>query len=309
MSAETDASILASTTSTINTATNAIAQSNLNRRTQKWNEKQYDKARTDNMSDWNKQNEYNSPAAQMARLKAAGLNPNLVYDNGAATVSAQAVKSADTPAWNPKAPEYNFSSGINAYYDAQIKTATIDNLKQQFQNMEAEKALKEAQAINTNANTASTLQGTSTAGRLADISVQAAAANLNKTITETGTTIDANTRANMMIPGQLQQQIESVLSSRLGRAKTEEEIKQIKQQIQNLKADETLKNLDFSQRKDNLSNNDPWYVKALTKILAHYGISIDDLPTPKKPDETRPGTSAEYWKKAFPNSPLNHLFK
>ena len=28
---------------------------------------------------WNKQNEYNNPKNQMARLASAGLNPNLVY--------------------------------------------------------------------------------------------------------------------------------------------------------------------------------------------------------------------------------------
>lgn len=32
-----------------------------------------------NLDLWNKQNEYNAPSAQMQRLRAAGLNPNLVY--------------------------------------------------------------------------------------------------------------------------------------------------------------------------------------------------------------------------------------
>ena len=31
---------------------------------------------------WNRQNEYNNPKNQMARLSAAGLNPNLVYGSG-----------------------------------------------------------------------------------------------------------------------------------------------------------------------------------------------------------------------------------
>ena len=31
---------------------------------------------------WNRQNEYNLPKNQMARLSAAGLNPNLVYGSG-----------------------------------------------------------------------------------------------------------------------------------------------------------------------------------------------------------------------------------
>lgn len=38
-----------------------------------------------NIEMWNMQNEYNSPKAQMARLKAAGLNPNMIYNNGSAS--------------------------------------------------------------------------------------------------------------------------------------------------------------------------------------------------------------------------------
>lgn len=35
-----------------------------------------------NIKNWQMQNEYNTPANQMARFKAAGLNPNLIYDRG-----------------------------------------------------------------------------------------------------------------------------------------------------------------------------------------------------------------------------------
>ena len=38
-----------------------------------------------NKQQWNAENEYNSPGAQMQRLKSAGLNPNLVYGSGAVT--------------------------------------------------------------------------------------------------------------------------------------------------------------------------------------------------------------------------------
>lgn len=41
-----------------------------------------------NLKNWSLQNAYNNPQAQMARLKAAGLNPNLVYQNGGATTAA-----------------------------------------------------------------------------------------------------------------------------------------------------------------------------------------------------------------------------
>lgn len=45
-----------------------------------------------NAANIDKMNEYNSPASQVARLSAAGLNPNLVYGNG------QVMNTQDTPA-------------------------------------------------------------------------------------------------------------------------------------------------------------------------------------------------------------------
>ena len=35
-----------------------------------------------NLEQWNRNNAYNSPAAQMQRFKAAGLNPDLMYQQG-----------------------------------------------------------------------------------------------------------------------------------------------------------------------------------------------------------------------------------
>lgn len=39
---------------------------------------------------WHRQNAYNDPSAQMARLKAAGLNPNMIYGTGTAAATGQA---------------------------------------------------------------------------------------------------------------------------------------------------------------------------------------------------------------------------
>ncbi|AXH73311.1 MAG: DNA pilot protein [Microviridae sp.] len=81
---------------------------------------------------WNKGNEYNNPANQMARLKAGGLNPNLVYGSGSAAgnTSAQLPKyNAPTLQYNYQAPD--FTSMIGAYQDFQVKQAQIDNLKAQ----------------------------------------------------------------------------------------------------------------------------------------------------------------------------------
>ena len=62
---------------------------------------QYAQARSDQQWDrmnymQDKMNAYNSPTAQMARLRAAGLNPNLVYANGGAVIQS-AVGNAPNP--------------------------------------------------------------------------------------------------------------------------------------------------------------------------------------------------------------------
>lgn len=53
----------------------AISQAQNYKYSKKLMELQYQQ----NLDLWNKQNEYNAPTAQMQRLQAAGLNPNLVY--------------------------------------------------------------------------------------------------------------------------------------------------------------------------------------------------------------------------------------
>lgn len=48
-----------------------------------------------NLAQWHRENEYNSPQAQMQRLKQAGINPNLAYANGTINnVSASSPKAA-----------------------------------------------------------------------------------------------------------------------------------------------------------------------------------------------------------------------
>lgn len=49
-----------------------------------------------NMQSWQEQQEYNTPANQMARLKAAGLNPNLMYGQGT-TGNADSQRNAVVP--------------------------------------------------------------------------------------------------------------------------------------------------------------------------------------------------------------------
>ena len=62
-------------------------------------------ANTQNVEFWNKQNAYNTPKSQMARLKEAGLNPALIYGSGATNTGVAGSIAPSKPApYNIKDP-------------------------------------------------------------------------------------------------------------------------------------------------------------------------------------------------------------
>lgn len=77
---------------------------------------------------WNLANQYNSPEQQMARLKSAGLNPNLVYGNGSVVGNT----STSTP--NYQAPQIqrlglenlNPLNLLGQFLDLKQKSAQVD---------------------------------------------------------------------------------------------------------------------------------------------------------------------------------------
>lgn len=103
----------------------------------KYNKMLQDNAFAHNVEMWNMQNAYNTPSAQMERLQAAGLNPNLVYGNGGATNTA-----TDYPKYQAgEAPQV-----------ANIRAASRQLALQGFQTALNAK-LQNAQAANLNADT------------------------------------------------------------------------------------------------------------------------------------------------------------
>ena len=77
-----------------------------------------------NLEQWNRNNAYNSPAAQMQRFKAAGLNPDLMYQQGTPGLS-----SAPAQGSNP-IPKQPFQMQLDPLMLAQLKNIEADtNLK------------------------------------------------------------------------------------------------------------------------------------------------------------------------------------
>lgn len=94
---------------------------------------------------WNRGNVYNSPMEQMARLKSAGLNPNMVYGSGsAAGMSAGQLPKYNAPTVNyAYQPPIDIPSMIGQFQDFRIKNAQVRNTEEAFKARELANELKE----------------------------------------------------------------------------------------------------------------------------------------------------------------------
>ena len=118
-----------------------------------WNEKQAAKANEWNMQQWKRENEYNAPAQQMARLEAAGLNPNLMYaqgNTGTASKLTAEVPQGVAPAKVSNSLAYLSNAVIpviSMYQDLQNKSAQHNVQLKQAQLMDEEIAGKALENI------------------------------------------------------------------------------------------------------------------------------------------------------------------
>lgn len=151
-----------------------------------WQSQENEKAYQRNLQMWNLQNEYNSPTQQMARLRTAGLNPNLVYGNGVTGNS-----SGSAPQYQPAdikraelSPYRGWNQGLS---DAVSNFLAFRSNRAQVENMEAQNSLIRQQTAteatrqaNIAASTARSEFDLSQANRLRDVSVSMAEAQMSK---------------------------------------------------------------------------------------------------------------------------------
>lgn len=88
--------------------------------------KAQERAQKANIEFWKMQNAYNTPTAQMARLKEAGLNPRFIYG----TSGNQSVGNAGEIA-PAKAPDVDFPNPFRDFANVQFRTAQTNNLAAQ----------------------------------------------------------------------------------------------------------------------------------------------------------------------------------
>lgn len=263
---------------------NAFLTSQNNRKQRQWNEKMYAQQRIDSLADWDRQNEYNSPRAQMQRLRDANLNPNLVYGNGSATEAASQPRAANVESWAPQAPQISsggLTSSLMSYYDIKMKDAQMDNLAAQNTVSVQEALLKSAQILSTLQSTKSSAFDLDIKQSLKETSLEAARVSLEKLKGETQTTLTNAEVQAASKTSNIQKAAEEVLNMRLTG-------KTLAQALKNLRLDERVKAFQARLADQNINPGDPLWARMVSLLIDKYQKGSFDFKVPKWLGETEP---------------------
>lgn len=259
----------------LGTGINAFSTSGQNKKSRQFALDMYNRQVQDQLGFWNLQNTYNDPLAQMNRLKRAGLNPNLVYGNGSAVNTADSIRTPDVQTPQFRTPEWGnmvsaAGTGFMDFVDLQIKQAQYDNLLKQGDVIAQDSALKAAQVDATLAGTEETKFDISKKQDLRSISLEAAAESLRQTKTNTDIAIDRNVREAALASSSVAEAAERILDLRakrpsygVERTKMRAETDEIRQRIENMKKDGTLKDFDIELRNAGINPHDPLWARVV----------------------------------------------
>jgi len=233
---------------------------------------------------WQRNNDYNDPSAQQARLKKAGLNPHLIYGTGTAANTSQQARTGHANNTPAVAPQIRFSAqkGIENIIAAQQAGLQTDNLKKQndlldatiagkdIENRRAEFDLDFNKSINSYRQEGARLD---IEGRRQSIGIEQAQQWLREVDTQIKQ--DYLTLEKELQKGKLINQtysnkklFQEYLHEQLKKSKTVEETNLLKQSINNAKWDSKLKQAEFKLKKYGLSPNDPSYLKLTAASLS-----------------------------------------
>lgn len=264
---------------------NAATQGAQNRKQRAFQREMYAWQRQDALADWQMENEYNSPLKQMERLRSAGLNPNLVYGNGADAQSSANVRQS-TPSGNAgQAPELHMSP-LAAYQNLNMGMQQQKNLEQQLELMELQKAQIAANTVKTAQETTNLAQRNKIqqpyegiSAEIAKYTLEGLKSNVAKTQADTQFTLDSNERAAISNSQSIKESAERILTLRAQRQwiapSEKQQIEESKARIANMEREGKLKDLDIKLREKGINPSDPIYWRMLAQLLS--GKAVEDL--------------------------------
>lgn len=260
----------------INQSVGTIAQGSINYKTRQWNDAKLLQQRGWALEDWNNQNAYNSPTAQMERLKAAGLNPNLVYGKGADVISQSMPRPTEAKQWNPQpVSQGRPDEGLMTYFQVQSQQATLDNLKAQNTVLANDALLKRAQTI-------ATMQGAE--GGKFDLGLKMENRDsLNQMFDlkreqlqyENVATWLKNDYYSKTQDLNLEETVTKIALMKAQTSAVGANRDEIEQRIENMKKSGKLMDFEIQLNKEGVTKNDAIYWKVIAKVLDGLGLNLD----------------------------------
>lgn len=229
----------------------AGATARQNRLSREFSREQYLREQQQAVNLWKMQTEYNSPASQVSRLNAAGLNPALMYGKHGSTGQASSIPNS-----TGQRPEFRVNDFGQYLGTAMQHMVDIETKQQQVQNMKTDQLAKLAQIELINTQTGRGKYDLGLEKDLRDVSLDMRKEQLR------------SLRKGMEVQdASIAKVLDSISSQALDRAKTKEEIENVKQLRKNLKSENYLKGLDAQLRKLGINPNDPLFLRVLARIL------------------------------------------
>jgi len=263
----------------------AISSIVQNKKNRQFAKDMYSRQYQDNLNFWNMQNTYNSPQEQMKRYQEAGLNKNLVFGAGnpgnAGSIAAPDVSTPDqrTPDWGAGIAAGG-QQGLQAYFNTQIQSQQVDNMKKQGDVLSEEIQNKRASTIAILAGADRTKYDLDIDKILQDVAIEFRHEQLRSLRNQTDLAIHADARAEAKNKQDIEESVQRILTARtqnvntiLERENIVKENQRIEQQIANMKQDGTLRRLEIMMAKKGINASDPTIVRMLSKSIDNGSLS------------------------------------
>lgn len=269
--------LIAGAASAIGSGTNAIATGKLNRKNRRWQEKMFSRQNEVARENWEMQNAYNSPVRQMQRFREAGLNPNLIYGQGnagnAGDISVGKPGNPDTSVPDVGSVIGGVKDGLFSYYDIRMKNAEISRVEKQNELIKLEeiyKSLRNSKLI-VDTKLGSQLFGNREVanqytGKLLETQLEMWDLQMQKTRQDMQLDLNKDEREAIASSRDLFTAIEKIGLLRATTAKTWAERQRIYAQINNIKTDTAIKELDRQLKASGVMPTD----NIVARIISRY---------------------------------------
>lgn len=248
-----------------------ISSAITNWQNQKFSGDMYKLTRKDNLEFWDKQNAYNTPAMQMKRFRDAGLNPHLIYGQGNSG-NASPIPTPDTLPVQFRGPDIKDGTDFDGMgmllgqADLRIKSAQADNLEAQNDVIRQDALLRALQAERAGFDLGfdRDLRETS-----ADFKREA----LRSLTNSIDLSINRDAREVAKMSQDIAESMERILQMKASRPGFAVDRQLKRQQIELLKKDGTLRDVEIKLRENGINPSDPMWARYVGKFLEDW---LDD---------------------------------